>query len=154
MRLAVLAPIAHGIEGSGVMSGVEYMKPMRRPVPDTERMTAAAFAKLWPKIKKRPKFGNIKVERNGEKFDSKREFARHMLLLELQREGQISDLERQPKFDLFVNGKKICRYIGDWSYVEYGRVVVEDSKGHQTREFKIKWKLAQAVLPQITWRLS
>jgi hypothetical protein len=119
-----------------------------------EALTAEAFAKLWPKLRQRPKFGNIKVERNGEKFDSKREFNRHLLLVELQRDGLIAELERQPKFDLFVNGKKVCRYIGDWSYIERGRVVVEDAKGHQTKEFKIKWKLAQALHPQITWRLS
>jgi hypothetical protein len=119
-----------------------------------EAMTAKAFAALWPKLRRRPKYGNIKVERDGEKFDSKREFERHKMLEGFQRDGLISHLERQPKFDLFVNGAKICRYVADWSYIEHGRVVVEDSKGHQTRDFKIKWKLAQALHPQIVWRLS
>lgn len=119
-----------------------------------EAMSAKAFAELWPKLRRRPKYGNVKVERDGEKFDSKREFERHKMLEQCQRDGLISHLERQPKFDLFVEGKKICRYIGDWAYVEHGRVVVEDSKGHQTRDFKLKWKLAQALHPQITWRLS
>jgi hypothetical protein len=141
------------------MSAAEYNALPRRKVgsrmqASPEALKAEEFAKLWPKLRRRPKFGNIKVERNGEKFDSQREFRRHLVLVELQREGLITELERQPKFDLFVSGKKVCRYIGDWSYIEHGRVVVEDAKGHQTKEFKIKWKLAQALHPQITWRLS
>ncbi len=108
------------------------------------------------------KYGNRKVVKNGETWDSVREYERHLVLLDMQKRGEIIDVERQPKFDLFVNGRKICRYVGDWSYWEADprfdhralRRVVEDSKGVQTPAFKIKWLLAKTLYPEIYWRMS
>ncbi len=113
------------------------------------------------------KYGNVKCEWNGEKFDSKRELERHLVLLDMQKRGEISNLERQPRFSLFVGAAKICDYVGDWRYEQtvekhslkfrpYGvrKQVVEDAKGFQTPEFKLKWKLAKALYPEIDWRLS
>ena len=105
--------------------------------------------------KRRNKFGATKVTVDGESFDSKREHARHLELLALQRGGVIRDLKRQPKYDLVVNDQHICRYVGDWFYFEGDQRVCEDSKsGFQTPEFKIKWKLANALFPVIEWRLT
>jgi hypothetical protein len=99
---------------------------------------------------------------DGVRFASKAEAKRDAELLLLQRAGEIIDIERQPKFDLFVNGRKVCRYVADWSYWESDptrdnrclRRVVEDKKGTQTPAFKIKWALAKALHPEIEWRLS
>lgn len=103
---------------------------------------------------KRSKYGNRKVVKNGETFDSVREYERHLVLLDMQKRGEIHQLRRQPKYHLVVLGWSICTYVGDWYYRENGQVVVEDAKGYQTREFKIKWKLAQALHPSIEFRLS
>ena len=103
---------------------------------------------------KRNKFGAIKVTIDGEKFDSKREAARHQELLLLQRAGTIRDLKRQPKYDLEVNGQHICRYVGDWFYFEGNQRVCEDSKGFQTKDWKIKWALVQALFPMIEFRTT
>lgn len=110
------------------------------------------------KATRRPKYGNKKCEWRGEKFDSQKELKRHLVLLDMQKRGEIFGIERQPRVALFVNGKKICDYVGDWRYQKRIKdglaLVVEDAKGFQTRDFKLKWKLCQALYPEITWRLS
>ena len=97
---------------------------------------------------KRLKYGNVKCEWHGEKFDSKRELERHLVLLDMQKRREIFKLERQPKFHLVVNGWSICTYIADWRYRDDGgQSIVEDCKGFATREWKIKWALAKALNP-------
>lgn len=111
------------------------------------------------KAKKPSKYRNRKVVKNGETWDSVREYERHLVLLDMQKRGEIERLERQVKFTLAINGVKICDYIADWTYRQRidGRKyrVVDDAKGFQTPEFKLKWKLAQALNPSVSiWRLS
>ncbi len=109
---------------------------------------------------RRSKYGNRKVVKNGESFDSVKEYERHLVLLDMQKRGEITALKRQPRYDLRVGGISICVYIGDWFYLEAndrrnGALgVVEDAKGFQTPEFKLKWRLAKALYPEIDWRLS
>ena len=61
----------------------------------------------------------------------------------------ISDLEAhpQPRFNLEINGVGITHYMADFAYtdVESGQRVVEDVKGFQTAEFKIKARLMLAI---------
>ena len=104
----------------------------------------------------RRKYGNTKCEWQGEKFDSKRELERHLVLLDMQKRGEIRKLKRQPVVRLDVMGSHICKYIPDWEYfdVKEQRYVYEDAKGHMTPEFKLKWKFALAILPSHIWRLS
>lgn len=111
----------------------------------------------------RRKYGNTKCEWQGEKFDSKRELERHLVLLDMQKRGEIGGLLRQPRYRLVVNEEHICDYVGDWFYTlrVYGSrakpvdiETVEDCKGFQTPEFKLKWKLCKALYPEIDWRLS
>ncbi len=118
----------------------------------SETITAAEWRAR--KKKKRSKYGNVKTTIGAEKFDSKREGLRYLALKQMERDGKISLLHCQRSFDLIVNGQKICRYVGDFAYVEKYKAVVEDSKGVKTRDFVIKWKLCQALYPQIVWRLS
>lgn len=95
------------------------------------------------------KYGNRKTVVNGIRFDSQREADRYQALLFLQRIHQISGLERQVKFELIPaqrdeRGKVIehaCNYYADFVYVQNGKTVVEDAKGFQTPEYKIKRKL-------------
>ena len=46
------------------------------------------------------KYNNTKVIVNGIKFDSKKESERYIVLLEHERDGSISDLKLQVKFEL------------------------------------------------------
>lgn len=55
------------------------------------------------------------------------------------------DLTPQPRFALLSSSDAfICNYVGDFSYIEKGKQIVEEIKGHETPVFKIKWKWVQA----------
>ena len=80
------------------------------------------------------------------RFDSKREHQRFHILRLLQRQGTISGLERQVKYEINVNGEHICKYIADFTYThQISGFTVEDCKGFRTPEYKLKAKLLKAV---------
>ena len=61
--------------------------------------------------------------------------------------GEITDLQRQVKFALVVNGQHICDYRSDFTYREGAALVVVDVKSIVTRKlpaYRIKFKLMQA----------
>lgn len=113
----------------------------------------------------RSKYRAKKVTVNGITFDSKREANRYQELLLLERAGQITDLQRQVKFELIpsqkIDGKVVeraCTYIADFAYFipthgqetdDEGHIhfwdgyepVVEDTKGFKTKDYIIKRKL-------------
>jgi hypothetical protein len=93
------------------------------------------------------KYNAVKTTINGITFDSKREASRYQELLLLQRAGQIQDLQLQVPFPVVVNGKKICKYLADFQYVDIstGKTVVEDSKGCRTQTYVLKRKLVSAI---------
>jgi hypothetical protein len=90
------------------------------------------------------KYGAIKTEIDGVIFASKREAKRYSELKLAERNGDISNLELQPKFPLIVNGKKIATYIADFRYTEHGQVVIEDAKGFRTAVYRLKKKMVEA----------
>jgi len=104
-----------------------------------------------PKLKRsRPKYGNKKTVVDGIKFDSKWESERYMYLKSLERAGRIKNLVLQPKFLIVINGQKICAYIADFEYDKEDNNgawehIIEDAKGVETPEFKLKKKLMKAV---------
>ena len=98
------------------------------------------------------KYGAKRTEVDGIWFDSKAEARRYATLATLERAGKIADLRLQPPFKCIVNGKSICTYRADFSYVEGGHVVVEDVKGVQTAALKLKRKLVEA-LHEVTIKL-
>lgn len=104
------------------------------------------------------KYRNVPTVVDGVRFASKAEARRDAELALLERAGEIRGLQRQPRYKLIVHGEKICTYVPDWSYIEkHGGAelpVCEDKKGKETPEFKLKFKLAKALFPRITWRLS
>lgn len=110
---------------------------------------------------KRPsKYGAVATVVDGVRFASKAEAKRDAELQLLARAGRIIGLKRQPRYELKVNGVKVCTYVADWEYVEkptHGGptvTIAEDRKGALTPAFKIKWALAKALHPEIEWRLS
>ena len=116
--------------------------------------------------RKRSKYGNKKVTADGITFDSRREWLRYLELMLAERNGLIVKLEVHPKFDILINGKKICAYVGDFMYLiplrkivpegtsvdvvwidgEGFERIVEDTKGFRTREFILKKRLMSVVL--------
>lgn len=98
----------------------------------------------------RPKYGNKKTVVDGITFDSKWESQRYLYLKSLERAGRIKNLELQPRFIITVNGQKICTYVADFQYdkedLDGGwEHIIEDAKGVETPEFKLKKKLMKAV---------
>ena len=86
----------------------------------------------------------------GIKFDSKWEAERWGELTAMEKAGYIVDLERQISYEIIVNDQKICKYVADFRYNkvdDHGNLeeVVEDAKGVETAEFKLKKKLMKAV---------
>jgi hypothetical protein len=91
------------------------------------------------------KYRAIKTEVDGITFASKKEAKRYQELRLLEKAGVIQDLRLQPKFEISVNGEHICDYIGDFNYVENGKVVIEDTKGVRTPVYRLKKKLVHAL---------
>lgn len=93
------------------------------------------------------------VSPDGEKFDSLAELYRWSHLKMLQRAGRISELRRQVAFVLVpsvkfagaARARPAIRYVADFVYVEAGVEVIEDVKGVETREFKLKQHLLKAL---------
>lgn len=99
--------------------------------------------------RRRSKFGAVRTEVDGIKFASKAEAARWVELQRLEAAGEIRKLRRQVRYELPVADVLVCRYVADFVYQRRrGAVwqeVVEDVKGVETPEFKLKAKLMQAV---------
>lgn len=111
-------------------------------------------------VKKRSKYGNRKVVRDGIKFDSEREAARFAELKVLQAMGKIRNLRLQANFTLVegyttIEGERIkpMVYRSDFAYERvtepdrngtvYWLREVEDVKGVKTKEYQLKKKLMQ-----------
>lgn len=124
------------------ISSADYKKLL-----DNVKSKGKSLAPTIGQIKARKgKYNNIKTEVDGLLFDSKKEAARYIELKHLVRAGQISDLQRQVKFKLEVNGEKICNYLADFTYTNHrGENVTEDVKGILTDVYRLKKKLMKAI---------
>ena len=94
------------------------------------------------------KYGNIKCECDGFKFDSIKEKNRYLELKLLQQYNAISNLELQVKFELQESFKdnigttqRAIDYIADFVYIENGDTIIEDVKGKKTDVYQIKKKM-------------
>lgn len=132
---------------------------------DISRLGKDAQAQVMAKmavqeVKKRSKYGNRKVVRDGIKFDSEREAARFVELKVLRAMGNIRDLRLQANFTLVegyttIEGKRIkpMVYRADFTYERatepdrngtvYWLREVEDAKGTKTKDYLLKKKLMQ-----------
>lgn len=95
----------------------------------------------------RLKYRNKPTVFHGIRFDSKREADRYATLLMYEKTGVISDLQTQPKYDILINGIRVCYYKADFEYVQDGKRVVEDVKSPVTAKnpvYRLKKKLMLA----------
>ena len=106
------------------------------------------------------KYKNQKIVIDGIKFDSIAEGNRYKELKLLERSKYITELKLQPKFELqekYTNSKcehiRDITYRADFSYIENGKLIVEDVKGMETKEFKLKKKLFEYKYKNIDFRL-
>ena len=84
---------------------------------------------------------------DGITFDSTRESQRYSELKLLERAGEITHLELQPRYDIIVNDKNIGFYKADFKYwdVRAGKYIIEDVKGVRTSTYRLKKKLVEAL---------
>ena len=109
------------------------------------------------------KYRSRKITKNGNTFDSLKEYRRFCELVLLERAGRIQNLQRQVKFVLIPaqyerferysekTGKRLkdgirtleqeVSYIADFVYQEDGKQIVEDVKGFRTADYILKRKM-------------
>ena len=114
---------------------------------------------------KRTKYGNIKVRNSLGVFDSTKEYERYLYLMDLQKHGRISGLQRQVPYELLPNmytaqvvigvrktktvqvlEQRKVTYQADFVYYDEKNqeLVVEDVKSSPevvTPEYKLKKKM-------------
>ncbi len=109
-------------------------------------ISLAEYKKLYGNERKtaikRNKFNAVKIEKDGMKFDSKKEYKRYIELTALMQRGEIQDLKCQVKFELApkvkIAGEKrakpALRYFADFTYLKHDKLIVEDVKSAVTRK--------------------
>jgi len=90
------------------------------------------------------KFCAVSVTHDAIKFPSKAEARRYKELKILQLSGDIIFFLRQPLFDLPGGVTYRADFIIFWAD---GSVTIEDVKGFETQEFKIKRKQVESLYP-------
>lgn len=109
------------------------------------------------------KYHARKTEVNGIVFDSKLEVERYTQLMLLEKAGEIMGLQLQVEFQLLKGwtnpetGEKIKSryYIADFVYIDNAtnKAIVEDTKGVETTEFRLKWDYVRSEYPQFEFRM-
>lgn len=98
----------------------------------------------------RSKYRAIKTHcSNSHLHDSRLEAGRCDDLHALQAAGQIERLTLQPEFICAVDGRLICKYVGDFAYFVADCRIVEDVKGMRTAAFNLKKKIVEAIHPGV-----
>ena len=116
-------------------------------------------------MRRKPKYGNRKITKDGQAFDSVKEARRWIDLCLLEKAGEITELHRQVEFPLLPSqreestevykrgenkgkpkpGKVIEKpvvYVADFVYMtKEGETVVEDTKGFRTKDYVLKRKM-------------
>lgn len=102
---------------------------------------------IVPCVTKASKFRNIRTIVDGIPFDSKGEAGRYVKLKLLLQSGEIKNLELQKPYELNDGGTHSLKYVADFVYIDCstGETIVEDFKGHRTREYNKKKALMLKV---------
>lgn len=109
------------------------------------KLTEAQYQEYFGK--KTSKYHNTITEYDGIKFDSIKEKNRYVGLKQLEDLGIIKDLKLQVKFELQPSYKyqdktiRAINYYADFTYIQDGKLIVEDTKGFKTKEYLIKKKI-------------
>lgn len=109
------------------------------------------------------KYGNVPTVVDGIRFHSGKEAMDYIGLKLLADAGEIEAFELQPEFELQpgyidAGGRTVqpIRYIADFRWVDprTRRIHVRDSKGYQTKDFKIKRKMFERLYPDIVFEVG
>lgn len=94
------------------------------------------------------KFSNQRTEYNGIYYDSIKE-ADYARELDLRvRAKDLKSWRRQVPIELVINGQKVCTYKIDFVETDmYDNETYTEIKGFETPEWKLKWKIFDALFP-------
>lgn len=90
---------------------------------------------------------------NGRKYRSRLEASKAMELDWLLKAGEITGWEYEPKpvWQIYVNDFHICQYCIDFKvYQNNGTIDYIETKGVETRDFQLVWKLTIALFDDLT----
>lgn len=101
----------------------------------------------WPQ--RSGKFNAHKTTYNGHTYHSARE-AEYAEELDWRiKAGELREWRRQVPIELRVNGKLICTYTIDFVEIDReGKEMWTEVKGFDTVDWRIKWKLFEALYPE------
>lgn len=114
--------------------------------------------KIFKDLNKNNKYNAQKTTVDGVAFDSKKESARFFELKLLQDRKEITELQRQVKFQIVPKAGKNERaryYVADFTYKEYGKQIIEDVKSPATRKnavYSLKKALVLWQYPEYEFR--
>lgn len=108
------------------------------------------------------KYHAKKTEVNGIVFDSRLEAERYQQLMLLEQAGEITGLQLQVEFQILKGwknpetGEKIKSryYVADFVYHDRlsGHWIIEDTKGIETADFRLKWDYMKTEYPEYQYR--
>lgn len=108
------------------------------------------------------KYGAKKTTIGNITFDSRLESERYEQLMLLEKAGEITGLQLQVEFQILKGwmhpetGEKIRskNYVADFVYIDNAtnKMIVEDTKGMETPDFRLKWDLVRSQYPQYEFR--
>lgn len=126
-----------------------YKRQIARKLAKEEREKGQKQIQPPPPEAKKSKYGNVKTEVDGIRFDSKAEAKRYEELKILVRAGEIQGFIRQVSIPLHVD-----RYIADFLICNLdGTFYFEDVKGYETQTFKKKKKEIEKLYPWLDFRI-
>jgi len=120
------------------------------------KLTEKQYQEYFCKVKQN-KYHNTIIEYNNIKFDSIKEKNRYVGLKQLEDLGIIKDLKLQVKFELQPSYKyqdktiRAINYYADFTYIQDGKLIVEDTKGFKTKDYLLKKKLLLYKYPNINF---
>ena len=100
--------------------------------------------------KRQNKYNNKSSTYGGHTYHSKKEaaYAEELDIRVMAKE--LKSWERQVPLHLYVNGMKICTYTIDFVEEDMnGNKMYTEIKGFQTPEWRLKWKLFEALHPEL-----
>lgn len=121
------------------------------PIRVNKNQVQTVGGRLILKAASKNKMGAIKTTLAGLTFDSRGEAERYLILRQMEKDGEISGLQRQVPFVLLppmvIQGRRYRQttYVADFTYYDNNQLVVEDFKGHKTAEYKLKRKLMKHI---------
>jgi len=104
----------------------------------------------FSQTKRKKKYNNSSQNYGGKWYHSKKE-ARYAEDLDWRvKSGELIKWERQVKLDLSINNQHITNYFIDFKeYHVGGDIIYVEVKGFETQEWRLKWKITEALWPNI-----